>query len=65
MTKAEVIELLQKQIARAGSQNAYAREIGVSQPYLNDVMNGRREPGPAILRALGLEGVLMFEKKKK
>jgi transcriptional regulator with XRE-family HTH domain len=28
----------------------YAREIGVSAPYLADVLHGNRNPGPKILK---------------
>lgn len=32
----------------------YAKEISCSAPYLSDLYNGRRQPGPQILRFLGL-----------
>jgi hypothetical protein len=34
---------------------ATARELKCSAPYLLDIINGRRQPGPKILKALGLE----------
>ena len=38
------------------TQTEFAVEIGVTNQYLSDVLNGRRGPtGPAILRYLGLE----------
>jgi transcriptional regulator with XRE-family HTH domain len=36
------------------TQKRLAEELGVSATYLNDVLHGRREPGDAILSALGL-----------
>jgi hypothetical protein len=45
---------LRDAIQAAGSQQAFARSIGISPTYLSDVLNARREPGDAILRALGL-----------
>lgn len=37
------------------SLRAYASSIGCTASCLNDVYSGRREPGPTILNALGLE----------
>ena len=33
---------------------AWADKNSLSQAYVSDTLNGRREPGPKILRALGL-----------
>ena len=53
-TKEEVLRrLAEKQGSR--TQTALAEEIGISRPYLSDVLNGRRDPGPAILSFVGLE----------
>jgi DNA-binding transcriptional regulator YdaS (Cro superfamily) len=45
------------------SQAAWARKHGVSPAYVSDVINGRREPGPAILDALGIERVVTYRPK--
>lgn len=37
------------------TQRELAAEVGVSQQHLNDVLAGRRPPGPAVLNYLGLE----------
>jgi transcriptional regulator with XRE-family HTH domain len=44
--------------------NEAAADLGVSSQYLSDVLHGRREPGPKILNALGLERVVTYRKKK-
>ena len=44
-----------------GSQKAAAKAIGVSQAYICDVCNGRREPAEKILTALGYRRVVMYE----
>jgi len=54
MTRDEVVMLLQKMVDRAGSQSAFAKEIGVTGAYIGDVLHGKRDPGPAILKVLGL-----------
>jgi transcriptional regulator with XRE-family HTH domain len=37
------------------SLRAIAQEIGVTAPYIHDILRGRRDPGPKVLEYLGLE----------
>lgn len=60
LTEQEVMDRLRAAVAAAGSQRAYAEQIGVSQTYLSDVLTGNRTPGEKILTALGLEAVMMY-----
>lgn len=60
MTLEAVLALLQAECDKLGSQKAWARANGISIPYVNDVLHGRREPGPAILAPLGLEKVITY-----
>jgi DNA-binding transcriptional regulator YdaS (Cro superfamily) len=60
----ELIERLRAAIVEAGSQSAFAELHGLSTAYVNDVLNRRREPGPAILEALGIEKVVTYEEKR-
>lgn len=48
-----IIEL-RKRIDRA-SLRAVAKELGISAPYLSDIMREQRKPGPKVLNALGIE----------
>jgi transcriptional regulator with XRE-family HTH domain len=41
----------------AGGQHQLARQIGLSQSYLNGLITGRQDPGPDALRALHLLGI--------
>ena len=54
MDKTTIIKMLQRLVKEHGSQKAAAVNIGVKPSYFNDVLQGRREPGPKILVALGL-----------
>ena len=49
--------VIQMLIKRKGSrtQSELAAEIGIKPQYLSDVLNRRRDPGPAILNFLNLE----------
>jgi len=54
MDRNSLLALLRR---RQGSKSLrqYARELGISAPYLYDVMRGSRNPGPKLLDSLGLE----------
>lgn len=43
------------------TQKALARELGVSQGYLSDILQERREPGPKVLKALKLKRRIVYE----
>lgn len=60
MKLVEIIELLKLKCDEAGSQARWAKENGLSQAYVNDVIRGTRAPGPKILAAVGLEGVMDY-----
>lgn len=47
------------------TQSAWAKKHGVAAAYVSDVINGRREPGKAILDALGLERIVTYRRKKE
>jgi len=53
LTEDQVVEKLW-QVLGLGSQRWLARKIGISPAYLNDILHGKREPGPHTLRFLGL-----------
>ena len=54
MTTAEVVAMLKRACTAAGTARAWAKQHGVSEAYVSDVLNSRRDPGEAICRALGL-----------
>ena len=43
------------------TQKQYAEVCGYSESYLSDFLNGRRDPGEAILKAEGLRAVTYYE----
>lgn len=65
-SKEELIQYVQSVIDEvyAGSQVKFAREKGISPAYLNDILHNRREPGPKILDAIGVESVVVYRFKK-
>jgi len=53
---------LRDAIVKHGSQKAFAESIGISETYLSDVINGRREPGKGFLAAIGYRRVVFYER---
>ena len=51
-TDEQVIEEL-RAIARNSTQSAVAKEIGVSEVYVSEILNGKRPVGPKVLQFLG------------
>jgi transcriptional regulator with XRE-family HTH domain len=49
-----------RKACRSKTQKAFARELGVSLSYLNEVIGGRKEPGRKILTALGLQRQMVY-----
>ena len=65
LSTAQVVDMLKAQCTAAGSGAEFAKLAGVSAPYLNDVIHGRRPPADAICSALGIERVVVYRKAKK
>jgi predicted transcriptional regulator len=63
LTLPEIAELVKTKRGER-SQRALARELGVSDTFLSDVIKGRRKPGPTLLKALGYDPTPHFAKRK-
>ena len=50
--QAEVRQLLSQEVEKAGGQSKWARANGVNRSTVAQVLIGRRDPGPKLLRAL-------------
>lgn len=60
----DILSIIRKAAKQAGSQSALAKQLGVSEPYLSDVLNERRDPGESILTPLGYERVTVYRRLK-
>ena len=60
MTEDDVRLMLRQRVEKAGGQRALAREFGVSAPYLNDILFGRRGFSDAICAKLGLARTVTY-----
>lgn len=55
-TEAEVAGLLKRLIATEGcTQRDFARRLEISEPYLCDILQGKRAPGTKVCELFGLE----------
>lgn len=61
----DVQRKLRRACSYAGSQKRVAEIAGVSPQYISDVLNGKREPGQAILTYLGLERVISYREVER
>jgi DNA-binding transcriptional regulator YdaS (Cro superfamily) len=56
----ELLELLSRQVEKAGTQAEWARRNAANRTTLNQVMSGRKSVGPVILRALKIQQVVVY-----
>ena len=56
----DVRRLLGMACTAAGSQYQWATKHKLSPPYVSDVLVGRRDPGPSILKAIGLKKIVAY-----
>lgn len=62
MRASDVRELLRGQIEAAGSAWKWARERGVHPTMVSLTLTGGRDPGPAVLAALGIERTTVYRR---
>jgi transcriptional regulator with XRE-family HTH domain len=55
VTSRKIADDLKRRIKYGVTQTDIAAEMGISKGYLCDFLQGNREAGPAILKALGYE----------
>lgn len=64
MTEDEVIERLRVACQNAGGQKAFAKLHDFTPAYVSDVLRGKRGPADRILAAIGLERVIIYQKRR-
>ena len=65
LSEQDVLKLLHRRIAQAGSMAAFSRESGIPKSNLSEMVNGSRGPSPALLKALGLEKIIVYRTEEK
>jgi DNA-binding transcriptional regulator YdaS (Cro superfamily) len=59
LDKIDVFAAIRQAVACAGGQAAFAKQIGVRRQYIGQVLNAERPVTDAILRAAGLQRVVV------
>jgi hypothetical protein len=62
LTHEDVVERL-RSVTQESSMTAVANEIGVSLPYISEILRGRRPLGPRVIDYLGYEKQVVFQRK--
>ncbi len=57
LSQAQLMQLLQEKVTQYRTITAAAQAFGISKSVLSETLNGIREPGPTILKALGVTEV--------
>jgi hypothetical protein len=57
----EIVQLLWREVQKAGTQTAWAKRNGVDRTELNRVLHHSKPPTQAIIRALGLRTVIVTD----
>jgi DNA-binding transcriptional regulator YdaS (Cro superfamily) len=55
----EVFATIKRMIDVAGSQAAFARQVGVTPQYVSSVLNAQRPASDALLAAVGLRRIVV------
>lgn len=61
----DILAILNKKCKDAGGQKAFAEKHGISQSFISDVLNARRDIGPSILRAIGFARVTRYVESRR
>jgi len=59
MKEIDPLEALRRFVSKHKTQRAAADALGVSRPYLSDILNGRRDFSDPVLERLGLRRVVV------
>lgn len=59
----QVIALIKELVDKEGTQSAAADKIGIVHPYMSDLLRGKRDPGPEVLKFFGLEKKIVYISK--
>jgi DNA-binding transcriptional regulator YdaS (Cro superfamily) len=65
MTADDVRKIIANKCAKRGTQSVFAKQLGISQTYLNDIIHGRRAIADAVCEMLNIERVVSFRKIRK
>lgn len=63
LNRDEVNELIRDLVKQEGTQTAAAAKLGIVSSYMSDLLKGKRDPGPEVLKFFGLEKKIIYISK--
>jgi DNA-binding phage protein len=57
----DILQLLRKEIAKVGSQAAWAKKFGIERTVINKALHENKRPPARIISALGLRIVVVSD----
>lgn len=52
-TKRDLVEILARLCEQEGTQEKFSKKYKVHRTHISEMLNGKREPPPSVVRALG------------
>ncbi len=65
LDRVDVFKRLRAACKAAGGQAKWAERHDLSPAHVSEVLNAKRDPGPAVLDALGLKRVVKFAEVRR
>lgn len=65
MTKEHILHRIRIKTMGRSTQKEAAAELGISAQHLCDILLGKRELGPKVLKGLGIERVVIYRVIRK
>lgn len=59
LSEQDVIARLRAAVSEAGGQRAFARKVGLTPAYVNDMLRGRRAIAEKVLDVLSIERIVV------
>lgn len=64
LTRECVLSLLREKITYDVNITKLAKKYGVSQPFMSDVLKGKKHPNEAMLKSVGVRRIVTYERIK-
>lgn len=65
MDNDDMVKKIKNMVKEFGSQKLAAFQLEISEQYLSDIVNGRREVSDEVAKKLGFQKLVVYEKIKE
>lgn len=53
-----------KKLVKDKSQRQVAKDLGLTEGHISHILTGKRQPGPKLLKALGIERITGYRRER-